>query len=244
MSEIIVRDLGNIEYGTAWELQEKLLSEGLAIKAERHSNPESELAQTEINQYLLLVEHPHVYTLGKSGHPEHLLIDKVKRDTLGISFYPTNRGGDITYHGPGQLVAYPILDLETFKTDLGWYMHALEESIINTIALYGIKGERLKGSTGVWIDADIPNKARKICAQGVKCSRWLTIHGLALNMNTALDFFNYIVPCGISDKGVTSMAKELGKNVDEEEVKKEFIRQFSKVFNVSMIYENVHRKIG
>ncbi|HTO16992.1 MAG TPA: lipoyl(octanoyl) transferase LipB [Edaphocola sp.] len=242
MPKIIVRDLGNIEYGTAWDLQEKILREGLTIKSERHSNPNSPIALKEIQQYLLLVEHPHVYTLGKSGHQENLLIDKEKMESLGISFYPTNRGGDITYHGPGQMVAYPILDLETLKSDLGWYMSTLEEAIINTIAFYGLKGARLKGSTGVWIDADDPAKARKICAMGVKCSRWLTIHGLALNVNTNLDFFNFIVPCGITDKGVTSIAKEIGHEVDENEVKQEFIKQFSKAFQVVLISENEYKK--
>ncbi|MBL7705421.1 MAG: lipoyl(octanoyl) transferase LipB [Taibaiella sp.] len=237
MIPVHYKDLGRIAYQEAWDIQEALMKEGLAIKAARISEPGSAIAQKEITQQLLVVEHPHVYTLGKSGAIENLLINNQLMTELGVSFYKTNRGGDITYHGPGQLVAYPVLDLEAFKTDLGWYMRSLEEVIIQTIAAYGIKGERLPGSTGVWLDTHDLSKARKICAMGVKCSRWITIHGLALNVNTDLSFFGHIVPCGITDKGVTSMAKELGSPVAEEEVKREFLKQFAKIFDAAILPE-------
>jgi lipoyl(octanoyl) transferase len=227
-------DLANMEYGDAWDLQEKIMQNGLEIKAARHSAPASDLAKTPIEQHLFIVEHPHVYTLGKSGALENLLINNQRMQELGVTFYKTNRGGDITYHGPGQLVAYPVLDLEAFKTDLGWYMRSLEEVVIKTIAHYGIKGDRLPGSTGVWIDPDDISKARKICAMGVRCSRWITIHGLALNMNTDLSFFGHIVPCGITDKGVTSIEKELGNKVDEAEVKAVFLKAFEDIFNAKL----------
>ena len=237
MIPVHYKDLGRIAYQEAWDIQEALMKEGLAIKAARISEPGSAIAQQEITQQLLVVEHPHVYTLGKSGAMENLLINNQLMTELGVSFYKTNRGGDITYHGPGQLVAYPVLDLEAFKTDLGWYMRSLEEVIIQTIAAFGIKGERLPGSTGVWLDTHDFSKARKICAMGVKCSRWITIHGLALNVNTDLSFFGHIVPCGITDKGVTSMAKELSSPVDEAEVKREFLKQFAKIFDAAILPE-------
>ncbi len=235
MIPVQYKDLGRIAYQEAWDIQEALLQKGLATKAARISEPGSAAAQQEIVQQLLIVEHPHVYTLGKSGAIENLLINNQSMEAMGVSFYKTNRGGDITYHGPGQLVAYPVLDLEAFKTDLGWYMRSLEEVIIQTIAAYGIKGERLPGSTGVWLDTHDLTKARKICAMGVKCSRWITIHGLALNVNTDLSFFGHIVPCGITDKGVTSIAKEMGTPVDESAVKLEFLKQFSKIFDAEII---------
>lgn len=231
MKNIInLQDIGLIEYGKAWEQQERLMKQGLDIKAKRFANPE-EISET-IPHYLLLCQHPHVYTLGKSGAMEHLLVNNQRMKELNVTFYKTNRGGDITYHGPGQLVAYPILDLEQFYTDLGRYMRSLEEAVILTIREFGIESGRLKGSTGVWLDPDSPEKARKICAMGVKCSRWMTIHGLALNMNTQMDYFNYIVPCGISDKKVTSIEMELGQKVDEELVKKIFIEKFAEVFQI------------
>lgn len=229
MKNILSEDLGVIEYGEAWNLQETLMKRGLDIKSELFHHPEKK-GEKEILNYLLLCRHPHVYTLGKSGVIEHLLINDQRMKDLNVSFYKTNRGGDITYHGPGQLVAYPVLDLEQFFTDLGQYMRFLEEVIIRLLKEYGIESGRLPGSTGVWLDAGIPGKARKICAMGVRSSRWITIHGLALNMNTNLQFFDYIVPCGISDKGVTSMEKELGKKVKEQEVEKIFLEKFSEVF--------------
>lgn len=236
MKDIIVKDLGKIEYGTAWELQEQCMKEGLDIKSERFKDSTYQ-QETPIAHHLFLCQHPHVYTLGKSGVIENLLINDQRMKDLEVTFYKTNRGGDITYHGPGQMVAYPVLDLEQFYTDLGKYMRALEEAIILTLQDYGITSGRLEGSTGVWLDADVPGKARKICAMGVRSSRWMTMHGLALNVNTDLQFFNYIVPCGIVDKGVTSMAKELGKPVDEEEVKQKFIQKFAEVFEVNIIME-------
>lgn len=232
MKEIIFKDLGNIEYGTAWDLQEKHMKEGLVIKSARFNNEEEH--NKAIAHHLFLCQHPHVYTLGKSGVIENLLINDQRMKDLAVTFFKTNRGGDITYHGPGQMVAYPILDLEQFKADLGWYMRSLEEVIILTLKEYGITAGRLAGSIGVWLDADNGN-ARKICAMGVKSSRWITIHGLALNVNTDLQFFDYIVPCGIIDKGVTSMSKELGKIIDEDEVKNIFLEKFAEVFAATII---------
>lgn len=235
MKDVIFKDLETIEYATAWDLQESYMKQGLEIKSERFKDP-GYLQGKAIANYLFLCEHPHVYTLGKSGVVENLLINDDRMKDLHVSFYKTNRGGDITYHGPGQMVAYPVLDLEQFKPDLGWYMSSLEESIILTLKEYGIEAGRLKGSIGVWLDADNEN-ARKICAMGVKSSRWITIHGLALNINTDLQFFNYIVPCGIVDKGVTSMEKELGRKVDEEEVKAIFREKFMHIFDAQLVKE-------
>jgi lipoyl(octanoyl) transferase len=168
---------------------------------------------------------------------ENLLVNDSRMQELGVSFFKTNRGGDITYHGPGQVVAYPILDLEKFETDLGKYMRNLEEAIIRTLAHYGIEGGRLPGATGVWLDADIPAKARKICAMGVRCSRWVTMHGLALNVNTDMKYFDYIVPCGLTDKKVTSIQKELGRVIDEQEVKDMLKQEFGTVFKAEVINE-------
>lgn len=232
-NEISVQDLGRIEYGKAWDYQEFLMKKGLEIKSQKFKNPDIELPNIE--HHLLLCEHPHVYTLGKSGVIENLLIDTENRKKLGVTFYKTNRGGDITYHGPGQLVAYPILDLEQFETDLNKYMRNLEEVVIKTIAVFGIKGSRSSGATGVWLDPEDPSKARKICAMGVKSSRWITLHGLALNVNTEMQFFNNIVPCGIVDRTVTSMEQELHKKVDFEKVKKVFNQCFAEVFNSKLI---------
>lgn len=231
---VMYQNLGTKEYGQTWDYQEQLMKIALDIKAERFKNPNNTIDK-KIDHHLLTVRHPHVYTLGKSGHMEHLLMNNQELSDHGVQFYKTNRGGDITYHGPGQLVAYPILDLEQFYTDLGRYMRNLEEVIIRTIAEYGISSTRLPGSTGVWLDVDDPSKVRKICAMGVKCSRWVTIHGLALNMNTDLSFFGHIVPCGIADKGVTSMAKELGREVDETEVERIFLQKFAEVFECTIV---------
>jgi lipoyl(octanoyl) transferase len=228
MNTIQFEDLGRIEYGKAWELQEALMKKGLDIKSEKFKHPDQSFES--IKHYLLLCQHPHVYTLGKSGVLENLLINDQRMKDLDVTFYKTNRGGDITYHGPGQMVAYPVLDLEQFFTDLGKYMRSLEESIIRTLREFGIESGRLPGSTGVWLDTDIPSKSRKICAMGVRSSRWITIHGLALNVNTDLNYFNYIVPCGIADKGVTSMEQELGHKLDESAVKEVFLVKFAEVF--------------
>ena len=235
MNDIFFSELGLIEYGKAWEIQEALMQQNLALKAAAYKEPIVVSPQSiGTRNYLLFCTHPHVLTLGKSGLMEHLLLNDNRLKELNISFYKTNRGGDITYHGPGQLVGYPILDLELFFTDLGKYMRCLEEVIIRTLAHFGIEAGRLKGATGVWLDADLPGKARKICAMGVRCSRWITIHGFALNINTDLKYFNYIVPCGIGDKAVTSMQQELGKVMDEEQVREVVRKEFSTVFEAQL----------
>lgn len=245
MNDILVEDLGVIEYGVAWDLQEALMKKGLDIKAQYFNQNDTDFKNL-IKHYLLLCNHPHVYTLGKSGTIDHLLIHEEKMKELEVSFYKTNRGGDITYHGPGQLVAYPILDLEQFFTDLGKYMRFLEEVIIRLLKEYQIEAGRLPGSTGVWLDSDIPGKARKICAMGVRSSRWITIHGLALNINADLQYFNYIVPCGIVDKDVTSIAKELGREIDEKEVKEIFLSKFAEVFEAHLqpTKESLRNQVG
>lgn len=229
---IYFHDLGNIEYGKAWQLQEQMLKEAVTEKSRRITEPGT--PDVPINNYLLFCEHPHVYTLGKSGHMENLLVNNEQLQELGATFYKTNRGGDITYHGPGQIVGYPVLDLEQFFTDLGKYMRNLEEVIINTIARYGIKGDRLEGATGVWLDVGTP-RARKICAMGVRASRWVTIHGFALNVNSDMNYFGNIVACGIDDKGVTSMQQELGHELDIEEVKSVLRDEFGKVFETELV---------
>lgn len=217
MTERLVhfKDLGIIDYKEAWDLQEKLFAETIALKIERRNGT----SQEETQNVLLFCEHPHVYTLGKSGSEDHLLLDETGLKQEQAVFYKINRGGDITYHGPGQLVAYPIFDLDHFFTDIHKYMRFLEEAVIRTLAHYGIQGDRYPGYTGVWIDPDGPN-ARKICAMGVKSSRWVTMHGIGFNVNSNLSYFSHIVPCGIEDKAVTSMERELGKPVDMDEVKK------------------------
>ena len=236
MQKIFFQDLGLIEYGAAWQLQEEMMQKNLQVKAKRHTSPGA-VPDTdgETQHHLLFCQHPHVYTLGKSGHMENLLINDTRLKELGVSFYKTNRGGDITYHGPGQIVGYPILDLELFFTDLGRYMRSLEEVIIRTLAVYGIKGDRLPGAAGVWLDPDVPGKARKICAMGVRCSRWVTMHGFAFNINTDLNYYNYIVPCGLVDKSVTSIEKELGRKVDEAEVEAILKAEFGTVFNAEIL---------
>jgi len=206
--EIIFRDLGNMEYEEAWNYQEKLFQEIIDAK----------LAKATALNYLLFCEHPHVYTLGKSGSDNNLLLNQKALEEKGATFFRTNRGGDITYHGPGQIVGYPILDLEAFYIGIRKYIELLEESVIQLLERYGIKAGRLEGASGVWLDVGIPS-ARKICAIGVRSSRFVTMHGFAFNVNTNLDYFSYINPCGFTDKGVTSMEKELGKELDMEAVK-------------------------
>ena len=233
------RDLGRMDYKSAWDYQDELMKKNLKIKAGAGSwqltvgNKEVKDELPTVN-YLLFVEHPPVYTMGKSGKMEHVLINEEQRKAKGIEFYQTNRGGDITFHGPGQAVGYPILDLEKFYTDIGRYLRELEEVIILTLAEYGITAGRSKGETGVWIDAEVKGKERKICAMGVRCSRWITMHGFAFNINTDLPYFNYIIPCGIQDKKVTSLKEELGREVSMEEVKQKLKRNFEKVFNVEL----------
>ncbi len=232
METILFEDIGEVAYDVAWDYQESLLQANLKIKAKRFNTEKKDFEEEGRTQHhLLFCEHPNVYTLGKSGHMENLLANNNMLRELGVSFFKTNRGGDITYHGPGQVVGYPILDLEHFTTDLGKYMRNLEEVIIRTIGHYGIEGGRLPGATGVWLDAEIKSKARKICAMGVRCSRWVTMHGFALNVNTDLSYFNHIVPCGITDKSVTSIQKELGHKIDEQEIKYLLRHEFGIVFD-------------
>jgi len=217
------QDWGLIDYEEAWDRQEALFGQTVDLKT-RIRNMKMATEGDEYEEgiptpnYLVFCEHPHVYTLGKSGKPEHLLLDEQGLKDKKASYYSINRGGDITYHGPGQIVGYPIIDLDNFFTDIHLYLRTLEEAVILTLAEYGLEAGRYPGYTGVWFDAD-NDKARKICALGVRCSRWVTMHGFAFNANTDLDYFKNIVPCGIDDKDVTSMQRELGRKVDEEEVK-------------------------
>ena len=207
-------DWGLVDYQEAWSRQETIFNETVALKTQNRSNG----TDLDTPNYLIFCEHPHVYTLGKSGKPENLLLDEGELKDKQATYYKINRGGDITYHGPGQIVGYPILDLDNFFTDIHLYLRTLEEAVILTLSDYGIEAGRYPGFTGVWLDAD-NEKARKICALGVRCSRWVTMHGFAFNVNTNLDYFKNIVPCGIDDKDVTSMQRELGREVDMEEVK-------------------------
>ena len=229
--EVVFKDLGIIEYGEAWQYQESLLKASTTIKSQRVKGETTD----ETIHHLLFCEHPPVYTLGKSGDEAHVLISKEELAKRNIGYYPTNRGGDITFHGPGQVVGYPILDLEKYYTDIGKYLRSLEEVIIRVLALYGLKGDRSPGETGVWLDPDNKMKARKICAMGVRCSRWVTMHGFALNVNTNLDYFTMIVPCGIPDKQVTSLEKELGQPLDMETVKQQIKEKFAEVFESNLI---------
>jgi len=230
--EILFADWGEIGYKAAWDKQDALLQNIIAKKIKNRNIPPEEQEITD--NYLIFCSHPHVYTLGKTGSIANLLLSEDLLKELGIEFFHTNRGGDITYHGPGQVVGYPILDLENFFTDIHRYMRNLEEVIIATLAEYGLKGERLSGSTGVWLDIQKPHRVRKICAMGVRTSRWVTMHGWALNVNSDLSYFNNIIPCGITDKAVTSLNKELELDwVDDEEVKTHLKRHFYRIFEGS-----------
>jgi lipoyl(octanoyl) transferase len=233
--EVVVQDLGLIDYQKAWDYQEEIFANTIQTKVNKllHENEAIKTAN-----FLLLCEHLHVYTLGKSGKPENLLVNEEQLNHLEATYYKINRGGDITYHGPGQLVGYPILDLDNFFTDIHKYLRFLEEAIINTCADYGVTAGRYPGYTGVWIDSDKTN-ARKICAMGVRCSRWVTMHGFAFNVNTNLDYFNHIVPCGIDDKAVTSLALELGHEINIDEVKKKFLSHFESIFEAKNIYSKI-----
>ena len=233
--QVLFKDLGLMDYKACWDFQENLFNETIAQKiANRNLAPEQ---QIETKNHLLFVEHPHVYTLGKSGDASHLLINDSQLEEKQATYYKINRGGDITYHGPGQLVGYPILDLDHFFTDIHKYLRLLEETIILTLDEYGIKAGRSKGETGVWLDEDNIFKARKICAMGVRCSRWVTMHGWGFNVNSNLDYFSNIVPCGIQDKAVTSLNKELGQNVDMDEIKIKLKKHFSTLFECEIISE-------
>ena len=243
--QVIFRDLGHMDYKEAWDYQESLLNENTRKKSlvfSRESvvsSQDSELrtqnSELSTQHYLLFVEHPPVYTLGKSGNIENVLMSEEQLEENGIQFFRTNRGGDITFHGDQQIVGYPILDLEKFYTDIGKYLRNLEEVIIQTMADYGLKGERSTGETGVWLDPDIPGRERKICAMGVRTSRWITMHGFAFNVNTDLSYFNNIIPCGIQNKQVTSLEKELERKIDFEEAKERVKKNFEKVFEVELI---------
>ena len=220
-------------YMDAWKYQESLLKQNIDIKAKYQSAQEKRLKSATTN-YLLFVEHPPVYTLGKTGHEENVLLGEHELKARGIQFVKTNRGGDITFHGPEQIVGYPILDLEKFGTDIGKYLRNLEEIIIRTLSEYGIQGERSSGETGVWLDSGIIGKERKIAAFGVRCSRWITMHGFAFNINTDLEYFEGIIPCGIKNKQVTSLARELNRQIDLLEVKKKLKSHFEDVFEAEL----------
>src|SRR4030095_429753 len=259
---VIFEDLGLMDYKSAWDYQEDLLKENVRKKSllqvqdysdadsfakENHSTTQSSLSKlqdatldthnAELNtrNYLLFVEHLPVFTLGKSGNINNVLLSEERLKEKGIGFFRTNRGGDITFHGPQQIVGYPILDLEKFDTDIGHYLRNLEEVMILTLKDYGIGAGRSRGETGVWIDGGIRGKERKICAIGVRCSRWITMHGFAFNINTDLNYFNYIIPCGIQYKQVTSLKKELGAEVNYEEAKEKVKRNFEIVFNAELV---------
>jgi lipoyl(octanoyl) transferase len=229
-------DLGKRDYQETWDLQERFFAETVKRKFENRSK--SQGAQTATEDHLFFVEHPPVFTLGKSGDISNLLLGEQELTDRGIGFYPINRGGDITFHGPGQIVGYPIFDLEHFFTDIHKYLRYLEEAIILTCAGYGIACGRIDGLTGVWIDPDDPKKARKIAALGVKCSRWVTMHGFAFNVNTELSYFNHIIPCGISDKAVTSLHLETGRPIDMEECKAKLLGHIAGVFDAQIITED------
>ncbi len=231
MKEVQFQDIGTVDYGAAWDFQTELFTATVDQKLVNRKTPEQAKATED---HLIFVEHPPVFTLGKSGKEDHLLVDQAKLEAEGISYYPVNRGGDITYHGPGQIVGYPILDLDHYFTDIHKYLRYLEEVVIATLAHYGLVAGRSEGETGVWLDAGTPF-ARKICAMGVKASRWTTMHGFAFNVNTDLKHFNLIVPCGISDKAVTSLHIELGRTLDLEEVKGVLKANFEKQFDCTLV---------
>ena len=230
--KIYFQDLGLIDYKEAWDFQEKLFKANVDAKIE---NRRADTIVADTINHFIFCEHPHVYTLGKSGDESHLLLSENLLKQKGATYYKINRGGDITYHGPGQIVGYPILDLDKFFTDIHKYLRFLEEMIILTLTEYGITAGRYEGFTGVWLDADNPAKARKISAMGVRSSRWVTMHGLAFNINTDLDYFNNIVPCGISDKQVTSLQKELNREIDVNEVKQKLKKHFAQLFKAEFI---------
>ena len=232
MPKVVFQDLGLIDYKEAWDYQEKRFNEILDVK----KNNRKENRQDPTLSYLLFCEHPHVYTLGKSGDENNLLVNEEYLKSRGATFYKINRGGDITYHGPGQIVGYPILDLDNFFTDIHKYLRYLEEAVILTLADYGIESTRSDGETGVWLDVG-GEKARKICALGVRSSRWVTMHGFAFNVNCDLSYFGNIIPCGIVDKSVTSLQKELGKEVDMQEVKHKLKGHLKKLFDFQFVNE-------
>ncbi len=230
--KILFQDLGNIPYKKAWDYQQHLHDEKVSQKFANRSLPEKE--KIKLPDYLLFCEHPHVITLGKSGKVAHLLMNEQQLDAAGIDFYKINRGGDITYHGPGQLIGYPILDLDHYFTDIIKYLRFLEEVFVKVLAHYGLKGERSKGETGLWLGLDSSNP-RKILALGVRCSRWVTMHGFGFNVNTDLSYFDKIIPCGINNKGVTSLQQELKREVPMDEVKKLVKQAFQEQFVTELV---------
>ena len=232
MPKVVFQDLGLIDYKEAWDYQEKRFNEILDVK----KNNRKENRQDPTLSYLLFCEHPHVYTLGKSGDEKNLLVNEDYLKSRGATFYKINRGGDITYHGPGQIVGYPILDLDNFFTDIHKYLRFLEEAVILTLAEYGIESARSDGETGVWLDVGT-DKARKICALGVRSSRWVTMHGFAFNVNCDLSYFGNIIPCGIVDKSVTSMQKELNREVDMQEVQQKLKGHLKNLFDFHFVNE-------
>lgn len=234
-TEVQFEDLGFRPYKEIWDYQETLLKQNTDIKlASRLSGADTAPDLVPTINHLLFVEHTPVYTLGKSGDEKNVLISEEEREKRQIDYFHINRGGDITFHGPGQIVGYPIIDLEKFKPDLGWYLRSLEDVIILTMAEYGLKGERSPGETGVWLDPFVKGKERKICAMGIKCSRWITMHGFAFNVNTDLGYFDFIVPCGIENKQVTSLRKELGREIPFAELKQKVKNNFEKVFGCQL----------
>ncbi|HVG13190.1 MAG TPA: lipoyl(octanoyl) transferase LipB [Flavisolibacter sp.] len=233
--DVLFEDLGRMGYKQAWDYQEVLLQNNVRIKKEQGLENNADNGRAATTNHLLFVEHPPVYTIGKSGKMEHVLISEADRVANNIEFFRTNRGGDITFHGPGQLVGYPVLDLEKFYTDIGRYLRELEEVVIITLKEFGIVSGRSPGETGVWLDAGVKGHERKICAMGVRCSRWITMHGFALNVNTDLGYFDHIIPCGIQNKKVTSMKAELGMDVQMAEIKEVLRHSFEKVFNASLL---------
>ena len=229
--KVRLQNLGLKDYKETWDYQEKLFAAIVSEKLSKRTQP-----SLETSNYFLFVTHPHVYTLGKSGDLSHLLLSEKQLEAKGAAFYKINRGGDITYHGPGQIVGYPILDLENFFTDIHKYLRLLEEAIILVLADYGLKGERSEGETGVWLGVGTPF-ARKICAMGVRASRWVTMHGFAFNVNADLGYFDHIIPCGIRGKGVTSLHVELGRAIDEVEVQLKIVAYFSALFEAEVVYD-------
>ena len=232
MQKILYQDLGLIDYKKAWDFQEELFNANINAKIE---NRKADKTVTKTVNHLIFCEHPHVYTLGKSGNKSHLLLSEAMLKQKNATYYKINRGGDITYHGPGQIVGYPILDLDFFFTDIHKYLRLLEEMVILTLAEYNIEAARYEGFTGVWLDVDQPEKARKICAMGVRCSRWVTMHGFAFNINSDLEYFKNIVPCGITDKKVTSLQNELNQEVNVNEVKQKLKKYFAQLFDAELI---------
>jgi lipoyl(octanoyl) transferase len=232
--KVFFEDMGIRSYQPSWDYQEALLLKNTQIKWAARQN-EQDVKTSNTEHRLLMVEHNPVFTLGKSGKREHVLVSEEQLKNLGIEFFHINRGGDVTYHGLQQIVGYPILDLDKFKTDLGWYLRSLEQVIIDVIAEYGLKGERSEGETGVWLEPNDPFMARKICAMGIKCSRWITMHGFALNVNTDLSHFEFIVPCGIQGKTVTSLEKELGHKLNYEAVKEKVKKHFQLIFDCELV---------